>query len=84
MLLLRSTLLLAATAETSRLPPLLLLLLLQGAVFFDWTKDAVDTSAGAPVQLQMQPDLLAAALEAQGVSRDRPVVVRTHDSLQHP
>uniref|UniRef100_A0A383W482 Rhodanese domain-containing protein n=1 Tax=Tetradesmus obliquus TaxID=3088 RepID=A0A383W482_TETOB len=45
-----------------------------GAVFFDWTKDAVDTSAGAPVQLQMQPDLLAAALEAKGVSRDKPVV----------
>jgi hypothetical protein len=47
----------------------------QGAVFFDWTKDAIDASAGAPVQLQMQPDLLAAALEAKGVSRDKPVVV---------
>jgi 3-mercaptopyruvate sulfurtransferase SseA len=47
----------------------------QGAVFFDWTKDAVDASAGAQVQLQMQPDLLAAALEAKGVSNDQPVVV---------
>jgi 3-mercaptopyruvate sulfurtransferase SseA len=47
----------------------------QGAVFFTWTKDAVDASAGAPVQLQMQPDLLAAALEAKGVSGDKPVVV---------
>jgi 3-mercaptopyruvate sulfurtransferase SseA len=50
--------------------------MLQGAVFFDWTKDAIDASAGAPVQLQMQADLLAAALEAKGVSRDKPVVVR--------
>ncbi|KAF6264271.1 Rhodanese-like domain-containing protein [Scenedesmus sp. NREL 46B-D3] len=45
-----------------------------GAVFFNWTKDAIDTSAGAPVQLQVQPDLLAAALEAKGISRDKPVV----------
>lgn len=49
---------------------------MQGAVFWDWTKDAIDTAAGAPVQLQQQPDLLAAALEAKGVSNDKPVVVR--------
>lgn len=50
-------------------------LMLQGAVFFYWTRDAVDTAAGAPVQLQMRSDQLAAALEAKGISRDKPVVV---------
>lgn len=49
--------------------------LVQGAVFWDWTKDAIDATAGAPVQLQQQPDLLAAALEAKGISSDKPVVV---------
>lgn len=44
-------------------------------MFFDWTKDAIDTLATAPVQMQMQPDLLAAALEAKGVGSDKPVVV---------
>lgn len=48
----------------------------QGAVFFDWTADCVDADSGAPVQLQMRPDLLFAALEAKGVAADRPVVVR--------
>lgn len=44
-------------------------------MFWDWTKDAIDTTASAPVQLQQEPDLLAAALEAKGVSSDKPVVV---------
>lgn len=48
---------------------------IQGAVFWDWTKDAIDTSAAAPVQLQQDPELLAAALEAKGVSHEKPVVV---------
>lgn len=47
----------------------------QGAVFWDWTKDAIDTSAPVPAQLQTNPDLLAAALEAKGISSDKPVVV---------
>jgi hypothetical protein len=45
-------------------------------VFWDWTKDGLDASASAPVQLQTEPDLLAAALEAKGVNSDTPVVVR--------
>jgi 3-mercaptopyruvate sulfurtransferase SseA len=44
-------------------------------VFWDWTRDAVDASAAAPVQLLQEPDLLAAALEAKGVSHEKPVVV---------
>jgi thiosulfate/3-mercaptopyruvate sulfurtransferase len=47
---------------------------MQGAVFVDWTRDAIDTSTEVPVQLQQDPDLLAAALEAKGVSSDKPVV----------
>lgn len=47
----------------------------QGAVFFDWTRDAIDMEAAPAVQLQMQPDMLAAALEAKGVSHEKPVVV---------
>lgn len=49
--------------------------MLQGAVFLDWTRDAIDTSSELPVQLQQDADLLAAALEAKGVSSDKPVVV---------
>jgi len=44
-------------------------------MFWDWTKDAIDTADSAPVQMQQQPDLLAAALEAKGVSADKAVVV---------
>eukprot|EP00775_Hariotina_reticulata_P006530 gene6530-6758_t len=45
-----------------------------GAVFFDWTRDAIDMEAASAVQMQMQPDVLAAALEAKGVSHEKPVV----------
>lgn len=55
---------------------------LQGAIFWDWTKDAVDVPAAVPVQLQVEPDLLAAALEAKGVSSSKPVVVRQAACLQ--
>jgi len=47
----------------------------QGAVFFDWTRDGIDESASSAVQMQMHPDVLAAALEAKGVSPEKPVVV---------
>jgi 3-mercaptopyruvate sulfurtransferase SseA len=49
---------------------------LQGAVFFDWTKDGIDQESNVPVQLQMDSDAFAAAMEAKGVGTDRPVVVR--------
>lgn len=56
---------------------------MQGAVFFDWTKDAIDTSTDTPVQMQMQPDLLAAALEAKGVNSGKPVLVRSITDYVH-
>eukprot|EP00877_Chromochloris_zofingiensis_P002229 jgi/Chrzof1/12006/Cz06g17250.t1 len=46
-----------------------------GAVFVDWTRDGIDPDADVPVQLQMDPDLFAAAMEAKGVASDKPVVV---------
>lgn len=48
---------------------------MQGAVFVDWTRDGIDPDADVPVQLQMDPDLFAAAMEAKGVASDKPVVV---------
>lgn len=56
---------------------------MQGAVFWDWTKDGLDLSASALVQLQTEPDLLAAALEAKGVSSETPVVVRVPGHWLH-
>lgn len=48
-----------------------------GAVFWDWRTDGIDMTTAVPVQLQCDADLLAAALEAKGVSSDRLVVVRS-------
>lgn len=46
-----------------------------GAVFVNWTKDGIDSLEGVPVQLQTDPDLFAASMEAKGVSSDQPVVI---------
>ncbi|KAI8474551.1 MAG: rhodanese domain-containing protein [Monoraphidium minutum] len=46
-----------------------------GAVFFNWTKDGVDASQAAPVQLEADSDAFHAMLEAKGVDSERPVVV---------
>ena len=44
-------------------------------MFVDWTKDGIDQESNVPVQLQMDSDAFAAAMEAKGVGTDKPVVV---------
>ena len=47
---------------------------LQGAVFWDWQQDGIDTSQEVPVQLQQHAETFGTAAAEKGVSADKPVV----------
>lgn len=47
---------------------------MQGAAFWDWTQDGIDTSASVPVQLDLDSDSFALTAAEKGISNDKAVV----------
>jgi 3-mercaptopyruvate sulfurtransferase SseA len=47
---------------------------MQGAIFWDWTQDGIDTAAHVPVQLELDPERFETLAAEKGISSEQPVV----------